>query len=90
MDLLTRIVAQGAEQTRHVQETLDVLARRNVNESGMWSRLVNKPDQFRPKDRDEELSQLPEWSWSLKQYLRVVSPSINALIEDVESNLEVP
>ena len=44
---------------------------------------------FKPKDREEELSQFTEWSWQFKQYVRVISPNMFALLETVESDLEV-
>ncbi|OLP74742.1 hypothetical protein AK812_SmicGene45639, partial [Symbiodinium microadriaticum] len=40
-------------------------------------------------DREEELSQFTEWSWQFKQYVRVISPNMFALLETVESDLEV-
>ena len=89
VDLLSRAVLQSADQTRQMSATLDILSRRNTNESGMWSRLIAKPDVFKPKDREEELSQFTEWSWQFKQYVRVISPNMFALLETVESDLEV-
>ena len=44
---------------------------------------------FKPKDCEEELSQFTEWSWQFKQYVRVISPNMFALLETVESDLEV-
>ena len=89
VDLLSRAVLQSADQTRQMSATLDILSRRNTNESGMWSRVIAKPDVFKPKDREEELSQFTEWSWQFKQYVRVISPNMFALLETVESDLEV-
>ena len=56
VDALARVATQTSEQTRAMQSTLDLLSRRNTNESGLWARLLSKPEIFKPKDRDEELS----------------------------------
>ena len=63
VDALARVATQTSEQTRAMQSTLDLLSRRNTNESGLWARLLSKPEIFKPKDRDEELSLFPEWQW---------------------------
>ena len=88
VDMLARVATTSASQQTQMKETLDMLARRNTSETGMWSRFVGKPDIFHPKDREEELSQFPEWAWQFKQYLRVVSPSIHGLVEGVEAELD--
>ena len=54
----------------------------------MWSRVIARPDIFKPKDREEELSQFPDWSWAFKQYVRVISPNMFTLLESVEADLD--
>ena len=54
----------------------------------MWSKVLSKPDIFRPKDREEELTQFPEWSWQFKQYVRVISPNMFTLLEGIEADLD--
>ncbi|CAE7834903.1 RE2 [Symbiodinium sp. CCMP2592] len=91
--MLTASVLQSAENSQQMKETLEALTRRTLNESGstqsgMWSRVINKPDVFKPKDREEELSQFSEWSWQFKQYVRVICPGMHKLLESVESDLD--
>ncbi|CAE7728347.1 RE2 [Symbiodinium sp. CCMP2592] len=93
LEMLTASVLQSAENSQQMKETLEALTRRTLNESGstqsgMWSRVISKPDVFKPKDREEELSQFSEWSWQFKQYVRVICPGMHKLLESVESDLD--
>ncbi|CAE6963910.1 unnamed protein product [Symbiodinium sp. CCMP2592] len=93
LEMLTASVLQSAENSQHMKETLDALTRRTLTDSsstqsGVWSRVIGKPDVFKPKDREEELSQFSEWSWQFKQYVRVICPGMHKLLESVESDLE--
>ena len=88
VDALARVATQTSEQTRAMQSTLDLLSRRNTSESGLWARLLSKPEIFKPKDRDEGLSLFPEWQWQLKQYVRAISPPMFELMEGIESDLD--
>ncbi len=34
-----------------------------------WYKMLPKPGNFEPRDRDAELSQFRDWWWSVEQYL---------------------
>ena len=41
------------------------------------TKVLPKPEPFRPSTRDEEFAQWPQWSWAFEQYLSCLDPSFD-------------
>ena len=52
-----------------------------------WRKMLPKPGNFDPKDRDAELSQFRDWWWSVEQYLIAVDVEYSAHFDVVRQNL---
>ena len=52
-----------------------------------FSKLLQRPDVFRPKDREEELTLWYEWAWTFKQSMLAVSPEIHGHLLEIEKDL---
>ena len=100
MEMLGQMVHQSQEQVRtlghQTQEQLRVLGRTlevvtsragDRGEANAWSRLLPRPDIFKPQSRDEEISGFPEWAWQFKQYLRAIDSDMSNMIDEVEGAL---
>ena len=100
MEILGQMVQQNQEQARtlshQTQEQLRVLGRTlevvtaragDRGEANAWSRLLPRPDIFKPQTRDEEISGFPEWAWQFKQYLRAIDGDMCNMVEEVEADL---
>ena len=74
---------------RAQQATLQQLADRSTGDNTqVWSKVLPKPEQFKPKNREDELSMWPEWQWSFKQYVGAISSSMAELLDEVERDPE--
>ena len=80
---------QNQEQLRVLGRTLEVVTARagERGEANAWSRLLPRPDIFKPQTRDEEISGFPEWAWQFKQYLRAIDSEMCNMVEEVEGEL---
>ena len=52
-----------------------------------WHKMLPKPGNFDPKDRDAGLSQFRDWWWSVEQYLIAVDVEYSAHFDVVRQNL---
>ena len=80
---------QTQEQLRVLGRTLEVVTARagDRGEANAWSRLLPRPDIFKPQTRDEEISGFPKWAWQFKQYLRAIDGDMCNMVEEVEADL---
>ena len=80
---------QTQEQRRVLGRTLEVVTARagDRGEANAWSRLLPRPDIFKPQTRDEEISGFPKWAWQFKQYLRAIDGDMCNMVEEVEADL---
>ena len=101
LEVLGQMVQQSQEQVRTLgqqsQEQLRVLGRTletvtakagDRGDANAWSRLLPRPDIFKPQTRDEEISGFPEWSWQFKQYIRAIDGEMCNMLEEVENDLQ--
>ncbi|CAE7776825.1 GIP [Symbiodinium sp. CCMP2592] len=49
---------------------------------GDLTKVLPKPDPFRPTSRDEEFAQWPQWSWTFEQYLSCLEPEFSSELRD--------
>ncbi|CAE7841011.1 GIP [Symbiodinium sp. CCMP2592] len=49
---------------------------------GDLTKVLPKPDPFRPTTRDEEFAQWPQWSWTFEQYLSCLEPEFSNELRD--------
>ncbi|CAE7834970.1 GIP [Symbiodinium sp. CCMP2592] len=49
---------------------------------GDLTKVLPKPDPFRPTTRDEEFAQWPQWSWTFEQYLSCLEPEFSSELRD--------
>ena len=62
-------VIQAAEAASLAAKTAaEALSRKNAGEES-WFKVLPKPNTFDAKNREEELTQWRDFSWSLEQYL---------------------
>eukprot|EP00439_Symbiodinium_sp_Y106_P035577 s4713_g4.t1 len=80
---------QTQEQLRVLGRTLEIVTARAGGRgvANAWSRLLPRPDIFKPQTRDEEISGFPEWAWQRKQYLHAIDGDMCDMVEEVESDL---
>ena len=50
-------------------------------------KLLPRPSNWEPKNRDEELSSWRDWTWSLEQYLSSIDPEYGDEIETLRKNI---
>ena len=55
-----------------------------------WYKMLPKPSQFDPKDRDAELSQFRDWWWNVEQYLTAVDSEYLQHFDIARKNLDTP
>ena len=86
---MTAVQAMSVEQERQaasLREAVTNMGSRNTSGT-QWSKLLQRPEVFRPKDREEELTLWYEWAWTFKQWMLAVNPEIHAHMEEVERDL---
>ena len=86
---MTAVQAMSVEQERQaatLREAVTNMGSKNSSGS-QWSKLLQRPEVFRPKDREEELTLWYEWAWTFKQWMLAVSSDIHAHMEEVERDL---
>ena len=101
LEVLGHMVHQSQEQVRtlgqQTQDQLRVLGRTletvtaragDRGDANAWSRLLPRPDIFKPQTRDDEISGFPEWAWQFKQYIRAIDSEMCNMLEEVESELQ--
>ncbi|CAE7338131.1 GIP [Symbiodinium sp. CCMP2592] len=49
---------------------------------GDLTKVLPKPDPFRPTTRDEEFAQWTQWSWTFEQYLSCLEPEFSSELRD--------
>ncbi|CAE7291170.1 RE1 [Symbiodinium sp. CCMP2592] len=49
---------------------------------GDLTKVLPKPDPFRPTTRDEEFAQWPQWSWTFEQYLSCLEPEFSSELRE--------
>ena len=54
------------------------------------SKIIKQPEPFSPKDRDQELSMWPAWSWQFEQWLGCVHKDFATDITRIRANLTRP
>ncbi|CAE7534628.1 GIP [Symbiodinium sp. CCMP2592] len=55
---------------------------------GDLTKVLPKPDPFRPTTRDEEFAQWPQWSWTFEQYLSCLEPEFRQQTAVILSSLD--
>ena len=73
-------------QSSSLKEAVENLNNRTSSGPSL-SKLLQRPEIFRPKDREEELTLWYEWAWTFKQWMLAVSPEIHASLEEIEKDL---
>ena len=46
------------------------------------TKVLPKPDPFRPSTREEEFAQWPQWSWTFEQYLSCLDPNFSSELHE--------
>ena len=49
---------------------------------GDMTKVLPKPDPFRPSTREEEFAQWPQWSWTFEQYLSCLDPNFSSELHE--------
>ena len=86
---MTAVQAMSVEQERqssNLKHAVDSLQDRGSSGAN-FSKLLQRPDVFRPKDREEELTLWYEWAWTFKQWMLAVSPEIHGHLIEIEKDL---
>ena len=95
--ILSAILQSGQENAQAIREAVSGLATRSaqIQQSAVqassqdtWSRVLPKPDVFRPSNREEELSMFMDWAWSFRQYIGAVNPEMLREMDTIESDLD--
>ena len=73
-------------QSSSLKEAVENLNNRTSSGPSL-SKLLQRPEIFRPNDREEELTLWYEWAWTFKQWVLAVSPEIHASLEEIEKDL---
>ena len=94
LEVLGQMVHQSQEQVRtlgqQTQDQLRVLGRTletvtaragDRGDANAWSRLLPRPDIFKPQTRDDEISGFPEWAWQFKQYIRAIDSEMCNMLD---------
>ena len=86
---LGALVAQGQEQTRAVMNAFQGVSSHlsQDRKAQSWSRHLPRPEVFKPKDREEELTMWQDWAWTFKQWVLAVNPEIHTGLEEIEKDL---
>ena len=88
MDAFAQMLQANREQTVALQKTVESLAAaRPKSDAGTWTRLLPRPDIFRPQTREDEIAQFGEWKWSFKQYVRAIDSNMSKAMDEVEMQL---
>ena len=88
---MTTVQAMAVEQERQalgLREAVSNMSSKHAS-SPQLSKLLQRPDVFRPKDREEELTMWYEWAWTFKQWMLAVDASVHDHMEEVERDLAV-
>ena len=88
---MTAVQAMAVEQERQalgLREAVSNMSSKHAS-SPQLSKLLQRPDVFRPKDREEELTMWYEWAWTFKQWMLAVDASVHDHMEEVERDLAV-
>ena len=89
MGLFQSMSIEQQRQSEELKEAVTHLGSRKEAPTG-WTKFIPRPDPFKPKDREEELTQWQDWSWSFKQWILAISPEMYTAIEEVEQDLSSP
>ena len=82
---VTAVQAMSLEQQRQSSNLREVVSslQHDKNQPGVnFSKLLQRPEVFRPKDREEELTLWYDWAWTFKQWMLAISPEIHAHLRD--------
>ena len=85
MDALLEAMGQVVVSNHELQRTLAMQAAERDNVRPNWSRMLPKPDVWRPRTREEELSGWSDFDWNLLQYMSAVDPQTANLMREVHS-----
>ncbi len=85
MVMASEAAAQSAALAAEALRDLKV----NDNEGKNLYKLLPRPSNWEPKNRDEELSSWRDWTWSLEQYLSSIDPEYGDEIEALRKNITV-
>ena len=82
-----RAAVEVAQQVRQAQATSSSNSTNIETDEKAWYKLLPKPSNFDPKNREEEISQWRDWSWSFKQYLASLDPKFVGEIKTIRENV---
>ena len=68
-------------------KTLERLSEPKEPHEGIDARTLQKPEVWKPKDHDEELTQWPEWSFLFKSFMAMLDKEFESDLDLVEQNL---
>ena len=88
LEMMGQMLLTNQEQTRALTRWVEALGQRSTgSDSNTWTRLLPRPEVFKPQNREDEISQFGEWKWMFKQYIRAIEPAISKSMDDVEADL---
>ena len=80
LEAMGHIVSSSHELHRALAESM---AQRNEQRPN-WARVLPKPETWKPKSREEELSGWADFDWSLVQYMQAVDPATADLMVEIQ------
>ena len=92
MEGLGEVIRRSADASTSLSEQLNALGRTSSGNGGAqeWSRVLAKPDVFRPATTEDEITEFPEWKWQFRQYCKGICAELGALMDNIEADVDTP
>ena len=85
----TTAAAEAASAAVSAVESLKSSFASSTTDEKAWYRLLPKPSNFDPGQREDEIAKWREWSWSFEQYVGTLDPSFVSEIERIRKTPDV-
>ena len=85
---MRQMVQSATDATRQLADATQRAQPTNPGGSNdSWSRILPRPAVFSPSNKDDELTNFPDWKWQFQQYVNGVCPDIGELMVSVEEHI---
>ena len=85
----TTAAAEAASAAVSAVESLKSSFASSTTDEKAWYRLLPKPSNFDPGQREDEIAKWRDWSWSFEQYVGTLDPSFVSEIERIRKTPDV-
>ena len=84
---LEQVITELHSFAQSTLRTLEKLSEPKEPQEGIDARTLQKPEVWKPKDHDKELTQWPEWSFLFKSFMAMLDKEFESDLVLVEQNL---